>query len=383
MENSGATAGLIGVIVDEPPRLSVVVSVGYDENWVGDSNGERFPLDRGIVSRVLRTRQAELVPDVRIDPNYIPSLRGALSQITLPMLSGGEVNALLVLETNREPRLRLADMPFLQRLAEHASIAIVNAQLYDELNRANQSKSEFVSFVAHELKNPLTSIQGYSDVLLRGVTGDLSDQQKNFLGTIRSNATRMNTLVSDLNDVTKLQTDNLRMELAAVDFRAALNETLAPLQKQIDDRGQNLELSVPENLPAINADENRMIQVLTNLVSNAHKYTPNQGTIRIAAQVANDARDTRGRRLEPMLHVSVADTGIGMSQADLDKLFTAYFRSDNPLTREQPGTGLGLTITRGIIERHGGSIWVESELGAGTVFHFTIPLASEAETAGE
>lgn len=384
MENSSATAGLIGILVGDPQRMEIVYSVGYEpEDLPADEDGARLPLDRGIVSRVLRTRQADLVPDVRIDPDYTPSLRGALSQITLPMLSGGEVNALLLLETNREPRLRLADMPFLQRLAEHASIAIVNAQLYAELTRANESKSEFVSFVAHELKNPLTSIQGYSDVLIKGAVGGLSDQQKNFLGTIRANAARMNTLVSDLNDVTKLQTDNLRMDLKAVSFRKALDETLPPLQKQIDDKGQQLELDVPDELPPINADLNRLVQVLTNMVSNAHKYTPENGLIRITAHVDENLMDNKGRPLAPALHVSVADTGIGMSSEDLNKLFTAYFRSENPLTREQPGTGLGLTITRGIIERHGGIVWVESELGVGTTFHFTIPLYAETAQAGD
>ncbi len=260
MENSGAASGLIGMVVGDPTKLDVIYRVGYgDGDLPMGVEGDLWPLDRGIVSRVMRTRQAELVPDVRIDPNYTASLRGALSQITIPMLSGGTVSAILVLETNREPRLRIADMPFLQRLAEHASIAIANAQLYTELTRANQSKSEFVSFVAHELKNPLTSIKGYSDVLLGGAVGAMSDQQKNFLGTIRSNADRMNTLVSDLNDVTKLQTNNLRMEFSSVDFRQALEETLRPFEKQIEDKGQTLELHLPDDLPLIHADQNRLI----------------------------------------------------------------------------------------------------------------------------
>ena len=384
MENTNATAGLLGVVVGDPPHLMVIAQVGYTEDDLpAGADGMDFPLDRGIVSRVLRTRQPDLAPDVTLDPNYIPSLRGGISQITLPMLSGGVVNALIVLETNREPRLRLADMPFLQRLAEHATIAISNAQLYAELTRANQSKSEFVSFVAHELKNPLTSIQGYSDVLLKGAVGELSDPQKNFLGTIRLNAQRMNTLVSDLNDVTKLQTDNMRMILAPVDFHRALEDTLRPFEQQIGDKAQTLELDMVEDLPLIRADQNRLIQVLTNLISNAHKYTPEGGVIRVRATVDTMPRDNKGRLLPPLLHASVTDTGIGMSEEDLNKLFTPYFRSDNPLTREQPGTGLGLTITRGIIIAHGGEIWVESELGVGTTFHFTIPLQVEAEEAGD
>ena len=377
LANTGAVAGLLGVVIPDPPRLQVIYKSGYGESDVPDgAQGEVYPLDRGIVSRTMRTRQPELVPDVRIDPNYIPSLRGAISQITLPMLSGGSVSAIMVLETNREPRLRLADMPFLQRLAEHASIAIANAQLYAELMRANESKSEFVSFVAHELKNPLTSIKGYSDVLLSGAVGQVSDMQRNFLNTIRSNADRMNTLVSDLNDVTKLQTNNLRMTFEDVDFGAVLSETLRPLQKQVDDKGQRLTLDVPASLPRIYADENRMIQVMTNLISNAHKYTPEGGSIVVAAHVESRHKDGAERSGE-VLRVAVEDSGIGMSADDLARLFTPYFRSDNPAAREQPGTGLGLAITRALVERHGGDIWVESEIGSGTTFTLTIPLRAK------
>ncbi len=123
--------------------------------------------------------------------------------------------------------------------------------------------------------------------------------------------------------------------------------------------------------------------MLTNLVSNAHKYTPQEGVVRVNAVIDEKPRDTKGRPLPAVLHISVADTGIGMSEEDLAKLFTPYFRSDNPLTREQPGTGLGLTITRGIIHRHGGQIWVESVLNQGTTFHFTVPLVTAAEKAGD
>lgn len=376
MENSSATAGALGLVIGDPPRLEIVYSEGYEpEDAPEGAEGRLWPLDRGILARVLRTRQPDLVPDVSIDPEYVPILRGGKSQITLPMLSGNVVIALLILETNREPRLRIADMPFLQRLAEHASIAIANAQLYAELERANQSKSEFVSFVAHELKNPLTSIKGYSEFLLGGQVGGLSEMQKNFVTTIRSNAERMNTLVSDLNDVTKLQTNNMRMNFAPVDFQDVVEETIRPLQKLIGDKEQSLVINAPDDLPAVYADSNRLIQVLTNLISNANKYSPVGASITISAFVDRGLRDAKGNTLEPMLHVQVKDSGIGMSTEDLARLFTPYFRSENPLAREQPGTGLGLTITRGIIEQHGGHIWVESVLERGTTFHFTVPLA--------
>jgi signal transduction histidine kinase len=378
VEFSGATAGLLGLIVPEQPYLQVVAASGYlqDDVHAEDTPGT-WPADHGVVQRVIRTRRADMVLDPSYETGYVAGMGRAISQIAVPMLSGGEVSAVLLLETDREPRFNLAHLAYIQRLAEHASVAIANAQLYRELERANQSKSEFVSFVAHELKNPLTSIKGYSDILSKGVAGSLTDQQRMFITTIRSNADRMNTLVSDLNDVTKLQTDNMRIELADVPFADIATETLRPLEPQIEARRQVLDLQMPDDLPLIRADKTRMIQVLTNLVSNAHKYTPDGGQITLAAAVDASRRDNRGRPLGPVLHVQVRDTGIGMSEGDLRKLFTAYFRSDNPAARQQPGTGLGLTITQGLVVRHGGDIWAESTLGKGTVFHFTVPLATE------
>ncbi|NWG16181.1 MAG: GAF domain-containing protein [Chloroflexi bacterium] len=377
--NTGATAGVLGLVLQgDPPQLQIIASYGYQSGDEPEgAEGKLWPLDRGIVSRVMRTRQADLVPDVRIDRDYIPSLKGSKSQLTIPMLSAGDIHALLVLEKDTDPRLNLLDMSFAQRLAEHAIIAITNAQFYDELTRANQSKSEFVSFVAHELKTPMTSIKGYTELLLSGVTGSMTDQQNTFLNTIRSNIERMSTLVSDLNDVTKLQTNNLHMEFSAVDFRNVITETLRPLHRQIEEKQQDLVINTPKNMPNIWADQNRLIQVLTNLVSNAHKYTPPEGTITINAQVIEHVYDNKNRDIGPFLQVSVSDTGIGMSEEDLIKLFTPYFRSENPQAREQPGTGLGLTITHGIVQRHGGKIWVESALNQGTTFFFTVPLAAE------
>jgi signal transduction histidine kinase len=379
--NSAATAGALGIVVGDAPtqHLQIIAKYGYlPEDFPQGADENLWPLEKGIVSRVMRTRQPDLANDVKIDPNYVPSLRGSLSQLTIPMISGGEINAILILEKDKEPRLSLVDMSFAQRLAEHASIAIANAQFYAELTRANDSKSEFVSFVAHELKTPMTSMKGFTDLLLSGVVGKMNDQQNNFLNTIRSNIDRMNTLVSDLNDVTKLQTNKLRMEFANVDFRNVVNETLRPLHKQIEDKSQKLTMDMPERMPLILADQNRLIQVMTNMVSNAYKYSPPEGEIIISTEVMEHQRDAKGKDLGPMLHIQVRDTGIGMSEEDLNKLFTPYFRSENPLTRQQPGTGLGLTITRGIVVGHGGQIWVESELGKGTSFHFTVPIVAES-----
>jgi signal transduction histidine kinase len=285
------------------------------------------------------------------------------------------VIGVIILESERDGELGLLDLDFVARLAEHASPAIVNSQLFEELERANQAKSEFVSFVAHELKNPMTSMKGYTDLLLKGVVGPVNEQQSDFLSTIFKNVGRMETLVSDLNDLTKQETNNLRLEIFPVDFRMIMMETLRTHQRQIEEKSQELVIEIPQDLPLVMGDQNRLIQVITNFISNANKYTQPGGMITICAEVTRNTWDPQGA--PEVVHCYVADNGIGMTGEDLDQLFTPYFRSDNPKTREQPGTGLGLTITRGLIELHGGRVWVESALGTGSTFHFTIPVASE------
>lgn len=375
MENTPATAGLLGIMGPGNEYVEIVSVNGYTTaDQPEGADGWRWPTDRGIVARVLRTKRSDVTPDVTTDPSYVPSLRDSRSQITVPMLSGGAVNALLVLESTGD-RFNLVHQAFVQRLADHATIAIANAQLYKELNVANDSKSTFVSFVAHELKNPITSIKGYGSLLVKGALGPLTDQQKTFMNTILSNAERMTTLVSDLNDITRLERGQFGVNASPISLRTAMVETLRPFQQMIEEKEQNLVVEVDENLPLIQADQNRLIQVLTNMVSNAYKYSPSGGTITVSGFVDSKLRDEKGQALPPMMHIVVRDTGIGMSPEDLASLFKPYFRSENPLAMEQPGTGLGMTITQGIITLHGGTVWVESELGKGTAFHFTIPLA--------
>jgi len=147
----------------------------------------------------------------------------------------------------------------------------------------------------------------------------------------------------------------------------------------IEDKEQTLTLDVPDDLPPVAGDFNRLIQIMTNFVSNANKYTGEGGTITISAQVARNVWDPQGA--PQVVHCAIRDTGIGMSEDDLAQLFVPYFRSEDPRTRDQPGTGLGLAITRGLVEQHGGRVWVESALDEGTTFHFTLPLATEPQRA--
>jgi signal transduction histidine kinase len=265
---------------------------------------------------------------------------------------------------------RVSEQPFsgheqqlLLALADYAAIAIENARLYTEVQQADQAKSEFVSFVAHELRTPMTSIRGYADMLLK-MDDPLSPPQAQFIHTIRSNVVRMQILVSDLQDISRIESGHLRLELQATALSDVLRDALQATQGQIEARSQKLTLNVVEGLPLVRADPARLTQILINLLSNAHKYTPEGGHIRVRAWREGD-----------FVHCAVSDTGIGMSEEDQARLFTKFFRSENPVAREMPGTGLGLCIVKNLVELQGGEIAVESALNQGTTFAFTVPVA--------
>jgi signal transduction histidine kinase len=381
MRKSGASAGALLMRDRERGELQIVAAYGYPAGSpFNQPEVMIFSDDWGVVGRVVRSAQPSLITDVSIDPDYEETLPNCVAQLTVPLFSANQVIGVIILESEREGELDLLDLDFVARLAEHASPAITNSQLFHELERANEDKSKFVSLVAHELRNPMTSMKGYTDLLIKGVVGPVNEQQTDFLKTIFNNVNRMETLVSDLNDLTKQQTGNLRLEIMAVDFRNVVIETLRAQQRQIEEKQQALYVEVPENLPLVHGDQNRLIQIMTNFISNAHKYTPPGGSITIRAEHTRNLWDPQGP--PRVIHCLVSDTGVGMNDADQNRLFTPYFRSENPLVREQPGTGLGLTITRGLIEQHGGTVWVESVPDQGTTFHFTIPVATEDEREG-
>ena len=258
-------------------------------------------------------------------------------------------------------------------MSDHAAIAISNAQLYGEVQRANLAKSEFVSFVAHELKNPMTSIKGYSELLAGGAVGPINEMQSNFLNTIRSNVERMSTLVSDLNDNSKIEAGRLRLDFKAMNVAELVDEVSRSSKRQIEDKKQTIQVELPAQLPPVWADRTRVGQVLTNLVSNAFKYTPESGVITVGAEDSNNLWDPEGA--SRVVHLWVRDNGIGISAEDQSKIFQKFFRSDDSKAREAPGTGLGLNITKSLVEMQGGRIWFESEYRKGTTFHFTVPVA--------
>ncbi len=293
-----------------------------------------------------------------------PTANAAGEQLALPLLHAGQPIAVLGLSRNAGA-FEAESLAFLRRLAEHAAVAIENSRLYQAVQSANLAKSQFITIVSHEMKTPMTSIRGYADLVRRGMVGPVNDQQAEFLDIVLDNVDRMAALVSDLTDISRIETGRLKVNLAEVALPPYIQEVVTSLRPQIDARQQTIDLALPANLPTLHTDPARLVQILTNLASNAVKYTPPGGRIEVAAGVHDG-----------YLRVQVSDSGIGLSAEDQAKLFTQFFRSDNPVVREQAGWGLGLSVTRSLVELLGGKIGVESRLGQGSMFWFTLPASS-------
>jgi len=367
LRTTGADMGVVAVVAEteEGQRgLHFLASQGYPEELVTSYREVLWPLDKGIIGRVVRTGEPELVLDVEDDPDYVPSAPDVVAQLTAPIRREERVVGAIALESTRKGRLGQEALDFVVRLADHAAIAIENARLFEAVQAANDAKTEFVSFVSHELKQPMTSMRGYTDLLMKGTAGELNEMQRSFLDVIRANVARMDTLVQDLLEVSRIEAGRLKLEVGRVSMEEVIEEAVRAVRREIEAKRQELEMHVPD-LPLVVADRNRLLQILTNLLSNACKYTAEEGRIRVAAEPVD------GR----FVSCSVSDTGIGMTQEEQGHLFTKYFRSQNPLVRSTPGTGLGLVITKSLVELQGGEIWVESEPGKGSTFAFTVPVA--------
>ncbi len=229
--------------------------------------------------------------------------------------------------------------------------------------KIDQLKTEFVSTVSHELRTPLTSIKGYVDLLLEQEAGSINQTQREFLRIVKQNNDRLVTLINDLLDISKIESGRVHFKIKTQNLTEILTEVTDTFKMLANQKKQIFKLDISNNLPEIAADRDRLSQVVANLVSNAIKYTPTGGTIKVRAM----QKDSR-------VEVRVTDNGMGISQEDQDSLFTKFFRVDSSLTREVGGTGLGLSICKTIIELHGGKIWVDSDFGKGSTFIFSIPI---------
>jgi signal transduction histidine kinase len=200
--------------------------------------------------------------------------------------------------------------------------------------------------------------------MIKGIGGALSSQQREFMGVVDRNLERMRRLIQDLSDLNRMESGRMRFESKEFDLNRTINETVDGLRAAIAGRNQTLTLDLPDPAPVAYADRLRVSQVVGNLLSNAHKYTPDGGELRIEARTADG-----------MVIVDVVDNGLGISAADQKQLFSQFFRAEDDEVREQSGWGLGLSIVKMMVEAQGGQVWFESALRQGSRFSFSVPLA--------
>lgn len=227
-------------------------------------------------------------------------------------------------------------------------------------------KSEFVATVSHELRTPMTSIRGYTDILLMGAAGVLNDQQKSFLNVVKSNTERLNILVNDLLDISRIEAGKVALNMQAVPLLEAAQNVIQEFMQRAHDENKTMtfEIQTPEFTPSVLGDVERVRQILENLIENAYLYTPDHG--KITLQFHQD---------HGFIQTNVIDNGIGIAPEDQERIFERFFRGEDPLVLASAGTGLGLPIVRYLIERHGGKLWMNSlgVPGQGSVFSFTLP----------
>ncbi len=241
----------------------------------------------------------------------------------------------------------------------------------ERLKELDRLKSNFLANMSHELRTPLNSIIGFAQILDDQLAGELNEQQHEFVEDINASGQHLLTLINDLLDLSKIEAGRLEIRTELFDFASLAQETADVIRRMTDAKQQTLDLEIPPNVESISADRFRIKQVLLNLLSNANKFTPNGGDIKLKARIMD----------ETALLVSVSDTGIGIPEEDLDSIFNEFQQVDSSTTREAEGTGLGLSISRRLIEMHSGKLWAESKPGEGSIFSFLLPLAGPPPTA--
>lgn len=362
---TGAGGGAIGL-------FEAATEDGADEQQLrllahqGDSIGDGEPVieaDHPVLAQVLAERQSIVTRGA--DPTETIDGSPAAAQLTVPIQRDGRVIGVITLEHEGDQGFEADDIMFMERLADRAIVAIENARLYEAVQAANDAKSEFVSLVTHELRIPLTSIRGYTDLLLKEMAGPLNDSQRQFLGTVRRNLDRMGVLIRDLSDINRMESGRMHFESAPFALQQVLRNVVGDLRETIEARQQELTLTLPEADVIVVADRTRVAQIAANLLSNANKYTADGGQI-----------EMRLRQEGGMAHVDVVDNGLGIDDADQARLFTQFFRGEAAAVREQTGWGLGLSIVKKLVEAQGGDVSFCSEPGVGSTFSFTVPLAT-------
>ena len=395
---SGAPVARVFLLEEETQILRCRVAVGLPPGMEQDL---AVPVGQGLLGKVPVTGQALAVADCREDsrvrfPDHLPQV-GLVSFLGLPVRFQDRLHGVLVLSGPTPRVYALEEIALLGSFAHQAAVAIHNAQLYDAVRRhaasleervrertreleaarhqaeaASRFKSEFLANMSHELGTPLNSIIGFSEALLRGGMGQLNEAQKRHVAQISQGGEHLRELIGDILDLTRVEAGKLTLRPKPLPVADSLMDILAIPRALAYKKSQELQVDIAPDLPLLRADPVRFKQICFNLLSNAVKFTPKGGRITLSARLVD-----QGNAAGPFLEVSVRDTGIGIRAEDLPRLFQVFVQLDAAVERQE-GTGLGLALTKRLVELHDGRIWAESSgEGRGSTFTVLLPLGGK------
>ncbi len=343
--------------------------------------GWNLPLTAdSIVARAAREREVVIENDVQKVIDFLPHplLPKTRAEMAIPMIVGNQLIGILDLQAEQPGRFTEEDIKIQRTLGTQVAVAVQNARLYAEqvktsekLRQVDQLKSEFLASMSHELRTPLNSIIGFADVLLEGLDGELNDRMEQDVRLIRNSGEHLRNLIGDILDMSKIEAGRMELRYEMVDMRDLVNDIVANAMSLAQEKHLDLITEIDPEVSMVEADRTRMRQILWNITGNAIKFTE-KGSVTISMQVDRHH-----------LLVGVHDTGIGISPEDIPIVFEQFRQIDGSLNRRAGGTGLGMPITKNLVELHGGKIWVESVLGMGTTFWFTIPLTQDVRDLPE
>jgi signal transduction histidine kinase len=356
-----------------------VASHGAPDEYNEYMQNRPIEADRGTVAgRVLLEGKPIHIADVQADPEYtmteISRRAGFHTILGVPLLREGNPIGVLILFRNTVRPFTEKQIELVTTFADQAVIAIENVRLFEEIQEksrqveeASKHKSQFLANMSHELRTPLNAILGYTELVLDGIYGDPPEKMHNVLERIQTNGKHLLGLINDVLDLSKIEAGQLVLTLNEYSIKDMMQGVYVAIEPLAGNKKLSFKLEVPSDLPRAHGDERRLSQVLLNLVGNAIKFTD-------TGEVAMKASSINGSYT-----IAVKDTGPGIAEADQAKIFEEFQQSESTHTKAKGGTGLGLAIAKRIVEMHGGRLWVESQLGSGSTFFFTVPLRVEQQ----
>ena len=374
---SGADGGAIYEYEESTQEFHLRGSHQIEKELVEALHSSPIQLGSGAVGQAATTRAPVEVTDIQDERQYAatrfrPMLGrlGYRSLLAVPLLRDERIMGGLTIYRRRTGSFSAEIVNLLQTFATQSVLAIQNARLFREIEdksrqieAANRHKSEFLANMSHELRTPLNAIIGFSEVLGERLFGELNEKQAEYTEDILSSGRHLLSLINEILDLSKVEAGRMELEVAAFDLPLAIDNARTFVRERATKHGITLEVDVDERLGEIVGDERKIKQILLNLLSNAVKFTPEGGRIGIEA-----------RQADGVVEISVSDTGVGIAPEDQPKIFEEFRQVGSDYAHKTEGTGLGLTLAKKFVELHGGKIWVESEVGKGSKFTFTLPI---------